>query len=63
MMKLPWKCPACGTVHTHPTAGCRHCGREVTEELAGTDSRSGEKDKEERSDFIRTDEISRKPKS
>jgi len=27
-------CPACGTVHTHPSAGCRHCGREIPDEEA-----------------------------
>ena len=57
-MKLPWKCPACGTVHTHPTAGCRHCGRAVTEEQAGTDSRVGRQDKEEGTDHTRADGIS-----
>ena len=62
MMKLPWKCPACGTVHTHPTAGCRHCGREVTEEPASMDSRAGGQDKEELSDHTRADDISCKPK-
>ena len=61
-MKLPWKCPACGTVHTHPTAGCRHCGRAVTEEQADTDSRLGGQDKEECSDSARAEDISRKPK-
>jgi biotin synthase-related radical SAM superfamily protein len=30
-MKLPWKCPACGTVHVHPTDGCRHCNRPTEE--------------------------------
>jgi uncharacterized OB-fold protein len=33
---MEWKCPACGTIHTHPTAGCRHCGREVTDEQGRT---------------------------
>jgi uncharacterized membrane protein YvbJ len=62
-MKLPWKCPACGTVHTHPTAGCRHCGREVTDKQGDTDSRLGKQDKEERLDNSRADDISSKPKS
>ena len=61
-MKLPWKCPACGTVHTHPTAGCRHCGRKVTEEQADTGSHLGGQDKEERSNYTDADDISRKPK-
>ena len=63
MMKLPWKCPACGTVHTHPTAGCRHCGREVTDEQTGTDSRLGGQDKEERSDDTSADDVLGKPKA
>jgi hypothetical protein len=31
MNGFPWKCPACGTVHTHPVNGCRHCNRAVEE--------------------------------
>ena len=44
MMKLPWMCPACGTVHTHPSAGCRHCGREIPEEETDSIFRVGEKE-------------------
>ena len=28
---FPWKCPACGTVPTHPVNGCRHCNHTVEE--------------------------------
>lgn len=41
-MNLQWMCPACGTVHTHPSAGCRHCGREISEEAPDPIFRIGE---------------------
>ena len=31
MNGFPWKCPACGAVHTHPVNGCRYCNRAVEE--------------------------------
>jgi hypothetical protein len=49
-MKLPWMCPACATVHTHPSAGCRHCGREIPDEEPDPISRIGESEVTERSD-------------
>jgi hypothetical protein len=31
-MNLPWKCPVCGTIHTHPVTGCDLCSRAVLDE-------------------------------
>jgi hypothetical protein len=61
MMKLPWMCPACGTVHTHPSAGCRHCGREIPEEETDPIFRVGEPGDTERSDHGGDHETAPKP--
>jgi hypothetical protein len=49
-MKLPWMCPACGTVHTHPASGCRHCNREIPEEETDPIFRVGEAEDTDHSD-------------
>ena len=49
-MKLPWMCPACGTVHTHPVSGCRHCNREIPEEEPDPIFRVGEPEDTEHPD-------------
>ena len=61
MMKLPWMCPACGTVHTHPVSGCRHCGREIPEEETDPIFRVGESGDTERSDHGGDNETAPKP--
>jgi hypothetical protein len=61
-MRLPWICPDCGTVHTHPSAGCRHCGREMPEEEAGPIFRLGESEDAERPHQRGGQKASPKPK-
>jgi hypothetical protein len=61
-MKLPWMCPACATVHTHPSAGCRQCGREIPDEEPDPIFRIGESQVTERSDHRGDHETAPKPK-
>jgi 3'-phosphoadenosine 5'-phosphosulfate sulfotransferase (PAPS reductase)/FAD synthetase len=61
-MKLPWMCPACGTVHTHPSVGCRHCGREIPDGEPDPIFRTGESEDTKRSDHRVDQETSPKPK-
>ena len=61
MMKLPWMCPACGRVHTHPVSGCRHCNRAVPEEESDPTFRVGELEGTERPDHRGDNEAAPKP--
>jgi hypothetical protein len=61
MLKLPWMCPACGTVHTHPSAGCRHCGREIPVEEPDPIFQVGEPEDVERTDHRSDHEKAPKP--
>jgi len=62
MLKLPWMCPACGTVHTHPVSGCRHCNRAIPEEEPDPIFRAGEAEDTERPDHRGNHETAPRPK-